>query len=163
LIDGVLVRKTVGFYESRLTVVLAAKLASFVRKKRSGVVLGPDGQLRILALQVRAPDICFIGWPRFPGGKQPIEGIPKLIPDLAIEVLSISNTKREMDRTLDDFFAAGVRLVWYIDPRARTARVYTSATECSEIPTNGSLDGGDVLPGFKVSLAKLFREADRMG
>ena len=75
---------------------------------------------------MRVPDVCFISWDRFPNRELPAEPIPDLAPDLAIEVLSASNTAGEMQRKLHDYFTAGVRLVWYIDPQTRSAKSYTA-------------------------------------
>ena len=66
-------------------------------------------------------------------------------------------------RKLQDYFTASVRLVWYVDPRTRTAAVYTSPEQCSVIDENGVLTGGDVLPGFELSLRELFAEVDVAG
>src|SRR5438876_2742933 len=116
LVDGVLVEKTVGYFESRLAVVLGWFLETFVIEHDLGLVLGADAALRILPRQVRAPDLCFLSWRHFPDRKLPPEPIPHLTPDLAVEVLSESNTTAEMTRKLRDYFTAGVRLVWYLDP-----------------------------------------------
>ena len=121
-----------------------------------GIVLGEAGTLRILPEQVRVPDVCFIAWERFPNRQLPPDPIPALAPDLAVEVLSEGNTEREMQRKLHDYFTAGVRLVWYIDPRTRSAKSYTSEQESSEISESQSLSGGDVLPGFELPLRELF-------
>ncbi len=64
-----------------------------------------------------------------PGGRLPAEAIPSLVPDLAVEVLSPSNTAAEMDQKLRDYFAAGVRLVWYLDPRAGRSGFMRRSTE----------------------------------
>ena len=117
--------------------------------------------LRILPNQVRIPDVSFISWDRLPEGKLPPEPIARLAPDLAVEVLSPSNTKGEMDRKLKDYFAAGVRLAWLIDPPSQTAEVYTSPTEVRHVGKNQALDGGDVLPGFRLPLKQLFARAER--
>jgi hypothetical protein len=82
--------------------------------------------------------------------------IGTLVPDLAIEVLSAGNTEGEMRRKLHDYFTAGVRLVWYIDPRTRPAKAYTAENACSEVSAADSLSGGDVLPGFVLPLRELF-------
>jgi Uma2 family endonuclease len=156
LIDGVLVEKTMGYYESLLAVKIIQLIAAFVDKHDLGIVLGEGGMLRILPRQVRIPDVCFIAWERFPNRQLPREPIPALAPDLAIEVLSEGNTKQEMQRKLRDYFAAGVRLVWYIDPRTRSAKSYTSETQCVELTEAQSISGGDVLPGFELSLSALF-------
>jgi Uma2 family endonuclease len=79
-----------------------------------------------------------------------------LAPDLAIEVLSEGNTEQEMLRKLHDYFTAGVRLVWYIDRRTRSARSYTAEDAVTEVGESESLSGGAVLPGFEMSLGTLF-------
>jgi Uma2 family endonuclease len=86
--------------------------------------------------------------------------IPAVAPDLAVEVLSAGNTKGEMDRKLRDYFAAGAGLVWYVDPRTRTARSFTSPEQCAVLNEAGWLSGGDVLPGYQLSLRELFAEID---
>jgi Uma2 family endonuclease len=105
---------------------------------------------------VRAPDVCFISWNRFKNRELPPEPIPDLAPDVAIEVLSAGNTAAEMQRKLHDYFAAGVRLVWYIDPATRSAKSYTAEDEIIAVDESGVLSGGDVLPGFELPLAALF-------
>lgn len=112
---------------------------------------------------MRMPDVCFISWKRFPDGKHPRESMPPLVPDLAIEVLSPSNSTSEMQRKLQDYFAAGVELVWYIDPQSRTARSFTEPDSFVEFDVDGVLDGRDVLPGFRLSLKALFDKAERFG
>jgi Uma2 family endonuclease len=160
LIDGVLVEKTAGYYESMLAVLVARILGDFVERHRLGIVAGEAGPLKILPHQVRIPDVSFIAWDRFPGGRLPKEPIPALAPDLAVEVLSKGNTPGEMQRKLRDYFQAGVRLVWYMDPQARTVSVYTSVEQCVVIAADQVLDGGDVLPGFQLPLAEFFARAE---
>jgi Uma2 family endonuclease len=156
LIDGVLVEKTMGYIESLIAVKIIQLLAAFVDARDLGIVLGADGTLKILPHQVRIPDICFISWNRFPNRQLPPGPIPDLAPDLAIEVLSESNTEKEMQRKLHDYFAAGVRMVWYIDPRTRSAKSYTAENEFVDVAEPQSLFGGDVLAGFELSLHELF-------
>ena len=67
----------------------------------------------------------------------------------------------EMQRKLRDYFTAGVRLVWYVDHRARTARSYAAEDECVELTEQQSFDGGEVLPGLEVTLSELFAKISR--
>jgi Uma2 family endonuclease len=156
LIDGVLVEKTMGYQESLLALEIGFRLRTFLETHDLGIVLGADGTLRILPHQVRIPDVCFISWQRFPNRQLQREPIPSLVPDLAIEVLSEGNTELEMQRKLRDYFAAGVRLVWYIDPRTRSAKSYAGEGQFVELTESQSLAGGDVLPGFELPLKELF-------
>jgi Uma2 family endonuclease len=160
LIDGVLVEKTVGYTESAIAAALILHFGNFVRRNKLGIVTGEAGTLRLLAGQVRIPDVCFISRDRFPGGKLPDAPIPNLVPDLAVEILSAGNTSGEMARKLRDYFAAGMRLVWYIDPPSRTATVFTAADEAQTLGENDVLDGGEVLPGFQLRLGDLFAELE---
>ncbi len=160
LVDGVLVEKTMGTYEAYLATVIVELLSPFVRRKRLGFVLGADGMMRLAPDLVRIPDVSFISWDRLPSRRVPRTPIAKLAPDLAIEVISRGNTRQEMERKLGEYFAAGVRLVWYIYPGPREAWVYTSAENHRVVHENESLDGGDVLPGFTLPLAELFAEPE---
>ncbi|MEX0703726.1 MAG: Uma2 family endonuclease [Planctomycetales bacterium] len=163
LIDGVLVEKTMGYFESIVAMELAYILRRFLATNKLGKVLGEAGTLRILADQVRAADVAFVSWARFPQGRLPKSPVPRLVPDLAVEVLSKGNTRGEMDRKLRDYFDAGVRLVWLIDPPTRSAKSHTAADRFEPIPPNGTIDGGEVLPGFTLSLQELFDNAEATG
>jgi Uma2 family endonuclease len=161
LVDGVLVEKTTGYLESRVAVVLAMLLEAFARERNAGIVVGADGPCLIFPDQVRIPDVSFVAWESLPDGRLPDHPVPKLVPDLAVEILSPGNTPAEMQRKLQDYFRAGVRLVWYIDARGNKARCYTSPEHCVEIDENGVLDGGEVLPTFKLMLKDLLDQAMR--
>ncbi len=104
---------------------------------------------------MRFPDVSFISWDKLPGRKL-TKKIADLAPDLAIEILSESNTKKEIERKLGDYFEAGTKLVWIIKPRTRTAEVYHGPTEMRRIKKDESLNGEAVLPGFSLRLADLF-------
>jgi Uma2 family endonuclease len=159
LIDGVLVEKTMGYFESQLAMLLGYFIRVYLEQHDLGIVLGADGTLRILADQIRVPDVAFLGWRHFPGRVLPAEPVPAIAPDLAVEVLSAGNTKREMERKLDDYFAAGVELVWFIDPASRSAEVYESRNQRHQVSFDDSLSGGNVLPGFELPLKQLFEKA----
>jgi Uma2 family endonuclease len=156
LVDGILVEKPRGSYESLLAVKIIHALCSYLESNNLGVVLGEAGMLKLLPGQVRVPDVCLIRWERIPGRQLPQERIYTLVPDLAVEVLSPGNTEAEMRRKLHEYFSAGSRLVWYIAPETRTARAYTAEDQWQDLGPGDSLSGGDVLPGFALSLDKLF-------
>lgn len=161
LVEGVLVEKTVGYDESCLAVELARLIGNFVKKHRLGRVSGAGGMMRLFPGLVRIPDIAFASWSKFPSPEYLGEPIPDLVPDLAVEVLSEGNTPKEMSRKLDDYFDAGVRLVWFVDPRKRTVDVFTAKDACITLGEQQTLTGGEVLPGFKLPLKKLFAGAPR--
>ena len=161
LIEGVLVEKPMGFRESLLAVALAQFLRSFVLPGNLGLVTGADGMIRLFPGLVRIPDVAFISWDNVPGNKVPEDPIPQLVPDLAVEVLSRTNTLSEMQRKREEYFAAGVRLVWMVDPDDRTVRVFRSPEDSTLYSEEETLDGGDLLPSFSLPLRQLFAELDR--
>lgn len=163
LVDGTLVEKAVGFHESLLAAVLIGILRQFVVPRNLGVVTGPDGMVRLFPGLVRGPDVAYASWDRFPGRKLPKEAIPNLAPDLAIEVLSKSNTRAEMKRKRGEYFAAGVPMVWEVDRKRRTVSVYTPDGAVTVLKDSQRLEGGDILPGFVLELSDLFAELDRHG
>jgi Uma2 family endonuclease len=157
LVDGTLVEKTMGFTESALACDLIVLLGTFLSRNDLGFLVGADGAIRLLPGLVRIPDVSFISWQRL--GKQrqiPSDPLPEVVPDLAVEVLSTGNTAREMQRKLKEYFLAGVRLVWLIDPRQRQVRTYTAPDREQTLGENDTLQGGEVLPGLAIPLTQLF-------
>ncbi len=160
LVDGVLVEKVVGFTESQLASAIIAALSNYLDANDLGVVTGPDGMIRFPGNLVRMPDVAFVRWEEFPGGENK-EAAPRVVPALAVEVLSPGNTTAEMSRKLREYFAGGVTIVWFVDPPSRSVTVYTSPTESKVVPYEGTLDGGRVLPGFQLLVAKIFARLKR--
>jgi Uma2 family endonuclease len=158
LVEGTLVEKPISYEESAIAVTIIILLGSYVRRHRLGIVTGEAGTIRLLAGLVRIPDVAFTSWDRLPNRKRPKQPIPELAPDLVVEVLSKSNTRSEIAKKLGEYFAAGVRLIWIVDPRKRTVRVYTAVDLSVLIKEEESLDGGDILPGFVLPLNKLFAD-----
>jgi Uma2 family endonuclease len=156
LVNGTLVEKVMGYPESSLAFWLGYLLQMFLDEHDLGNLAGPDGALRLMPGLVRIPDISFIRWERFPNREVPDEPIAGLAPDLAVEILSRGNTKTEMQRKLREYFFAGVRQVWLVDTAHRTVQVYTAPDQCVVLTEDQTLDGGDVLPGLKLPLRKVF-------
>ncbi|MGD0090803.1 MAG: Uma2 family endonuclease [Planctomycetota bacterium] len=156
LVDGVLVEKPMGYEESFLACILIRLLGDFVSSRNLGIVTGEAGMMELSPGLVVIPDVAFISWSRLPGGEFPKVPVPRLAPDLAVEVLSLSNTAKEMARKRREYFQAGVRLVWEVDPVARTVTVYTAVQRYKVLSAAETLRGEPVLPGFELPLRKLF-------
>jgi Uma2 family endonuclease len=162
LIDGVLVEKDMSTTEGYLAGRLLRRLGAFAEDENDlGMVFPGDALLRLRPGLVRAPDVCFIPWDRIPDESLPKDAIASLVPELAVEVITPNNTPREIDQKLVDYFATGCKLAWVIDPNAEVAKVYTSPKRFKELDARGTLDGGKVLPGFKLPLADLFAATKR--
>jgi Uma2 family endonuclease len=156
LVDGILVEKTVGLVDSSIAMRIGRLLGNFVDPQNLGFVTGEGGTIQLDIVLVRIPDVAFISRDRVPGGELPQEPVPHLVPDLAVEVISRSNTPKEMAEKLQEYFEKGVRLVWYIRPRGRVVDVYLAPDRFTRLTASMLLDGGDVLPSISVQVAELF-------
>jgi Uma2 family endonuclease len=161
LVDGTLVEKAMGFEEARVATELAHLIKSYLDRNDLGICVGADGMMRIAPGLVRIPDVSFITWDRLPRRESPREPIPDMAPDLAVEVLNEGNTKQEMVRKVREYFESGGVLVWLIDPKKRTARVYSTIEKPTLVRADEVLDGGDILPGFVIKLSDLLDRGRR--
>jgi Uma2 family endonuclease len=161
LVDGILVEKIMGFEEGHLALWLGGLMSSYAEEHDLGLVAGADATMRLMPGLVRIPDISFVGWERLPRRKCPKEAIPDLVPHLAVEVLSEGNTAGEIDRKLREYFLAGVEAVWIVDPEQRRVEVYITPEEPTRLKEADTLDGGTVLPGFRLPLHRLFARVEK--
>lgn len=129
---------------------LTGRLSQHVSVHRLGVGCGAETGfvIRRDPDTVRAPDLAFISRARLPHGGIPQKFCP-IAPDLVVEVLSPSDTVYEVEEKVQDWLAAGVRLVWVINPRRRAALVHRPGAAVESLDEGGWLEGGDVLPGFR--------------
>lgn len=104
---------------------------------------------------LRGPDVSFVSSKRLP--ERPGTGFWSMAPDLAVEVLSPSNRAGEVQDEVGQYLEAGARLVWVVDPLRGTAAEYREGGEARLLGAGEALDGRDVLPGFRLPLADLFR------
>jgi Uma2 family endonuclease len=157
LVAGRLIRKPLpGAEHGLVTGVLVGQLLGFVPEHRlgrvygrSGFVVGRDPDT------VRGPDAAFVSAERSAAivRRGPFfEGAP----DLAVEVLSPGNTRREIAAKIGEYQAAGGRAVWMVDPKRRTVTVRGPDREPRTLSPEDVLDGGTVLPGFRLPVAEIF-------
>lgn len=140
----------------KVVIKIGALVLTFVESHDLGEVMTEAGFL--LATNpdtVRAPDIAYVAKSRIPATQG--EYYP-FAPDLAIEVVSPANTDDEIAEKIAQYFAAGARQVWVIYPRARVIYVYRSAKEVTIFDVNDTLEGGDLLHGFAVSVRDIFAQ-----
>jgi Uma2 family endonuclease len=130
-------------------------LYNFVAPRKLGLVAGcPGFVLERNPDTVRAPDVCFVRADRLPSGNLPpfLDGAP----DLAVEVKSPSNTKREIAEKIALYVRTGSRLVWYVDPDRKTITVYRPQRDPVVLNEGDHLSGYEVLPGFDCPVAEIF-------
>ena len=135
---------------------LLMRLRAHAKGAKLGLVCDSSTGFWMNNRNCRAPDVSFISKARLAGLKKPTTEFFKGAPDLAIEVLSPNNSRREMEERLRDFFESGAQLVWIIDPETESAEICRSMTDRRLLGPGGELDGENVLPGFRCKLSELF-------
>lgn len=159
LVDGTLVEKPMGFYESSLGMILGGYLHAYLINHSIGFVVGESGASRTIPGRVRMPDVGFYSWNHFPGRALPAGGVLDVPADLVVEILSPSNTRTEMEQKRQEYFASGTRLYWEVLPETRQVKVFTDANTHTLLGENDSLVGEPVLPGFVLSIQEWFSRA----
>ena len=152
LLEGTLVEKAMSYFESRLAMILVWALETFLERNAMGYVVGPDAQTLVMPDKIRIPDVSFVRWERTPNHQVSTDPIGSIIPDLAVEVLCSSNTTAEIELKRSELFRGGMRLMWVLDPVAETVEVFTGPSDRRLLTAGESLDGGDVIPGFQLSI-----------
>ncbi len=160
VVDGQVVEKTMGAFETGIASLLVEILGPFARKNRLGRFFG-EMLFRIDLSQdlQRRPDVAFVSHARWPYNRR-VPDVPvwDMVPDLAIEVLSPSNTAFAVHRKIHDYFKAGVARVWVVYPEQAEVYIYSTPQQVQVVGVGQELDGGDLLPGFRLPVAVLFED-----
>lgn len=155
---GVLISEPLpGHRHGRVASRVAELLGTHVRKNRLGVVATNDSGF-ILSRSpdtLRGPDVSFVSRERFESAGDLVTAFPGA-PDLAIEILSPSNTPASLHAKVADYLAAGTRDVWVVDPDSETVVAYRTLLSPRTLRPGDILDAEEVVPGFRVDVAELF-------
>jgi len=160
VVDGQIVEmEPMGAREARLASLLMRYLDAYADEDGLGqAVTEALVDLTDSVGRKRRPDVMFVSSERWSLDKPIPEGEDwKVVPDLAVEIVSPSNAAVEIMDKVEEYFAAGVRAVWVIYPRQQQIYLYRSLTEVTVVAATGELAGDPVLPGFRLPLSKLFR------
>lgn len=156
LVRGELVTRKTGAESSWVGGQLHLVLANFCKQTGAGWVMPSDAGYQCFTddpAKVRKPDVSFIAAERI-GGLP--EGHFRIAPDLAAEVVSSAETYCDVEDKVDEYLAAGVKLVWVINPPNRSIRVHRPDGTVSDLRQADELNGEDVIPGFRCPVAELF-------
>ena len=136
---------------------LGGPLAVYVKQNHLGVVLLAETGFTIEKNPdtVRAPDVGFVSQNRIPPGGLPKKFFPGA-PDLAVEVVSPSDTVYEVDEKVQAWLAAGTQLVWVVNPKRQTVTVNRGSQPPRILPATETLSGEDVVPGFSLPIREIF-------
>jgi Uma2 family endonuclease len=163
LVQGNLVEKPMSVLSSIVEVNVSTLLKVFSRTQKAGEVLGSTNGIRCFPddpNKVRKPDVSFIKSERF-SIEHLLEGFLTIAPDLVVEVISLRDLAGELDWKVEEYLAAGVPLVWVIDPEAQLVIIHRHDGSVTKLRRNDELTGENILPGFKCKVADLFPEMKR--
>jgi Uma2 family endonuclease len=159
VVNGQILEKSMGALQVQMAGLLLFQLAAFAREHKLGSV---DMEMLFLLnrpskLKLR-PDVSFVSRDRWPIDQHaPDTEAWDVVPDLAVEVISKSNAATDVKDKIDEYFKAGVRLVWLVYPKQKVVDVYESPTTVQVLRREDELSCGDVLPGFRLPLTSLFK------
>ena len=159
VVDGRIVQEPpLGVYEIRMANRLARSINLFDPSERFGeVVIEALFILSESPMLRRRPDVAFVSRERWPADRpMDREAAWDVIPDLAVEISSPTDLIDDLMDKIDEYFSAGVRLVWVVYPKRRKVYAYQSPTSVSILGAGDELDGGTVLLGFRIPLTPLF-------
>ncbi len=158
LVEGELVEVPgAGGVHAELVMNLLLLLHPFVSGRDLGRVYA-DGLSYIIKRGpdlVRVPDVSFVSRERIPAGGIPVGFWPGA-PDLAVEIVSPNDRAEDVREKVREYLAGGVRLVWVLWPSSRSVSVHAPGAPTRELRPDDELDGGELLPGFRVPVAELF-------
>jgi Uma2 family endonuclease len=158
LVNGELVRRNMGFRSSRVGGRVFRLMDMHSEANGLGWVLPADVGYQCFPddpINVRKPDVSFIRRERLLAHQEP-EGYARIAPDLAVEVVSPNDLFEELAEKVEEYLAAGVRLVWVVDPTAQRVLVYRADGTGTILRADDELSGEDVLPGFRCRVGDLF-------
>ena len=147
-----------GAEHGLICVRIVAELEVFVRRQRLGALFDSSTGFRLTPETLLSPDAAFVSKVRLAGMKRVPRGFFPGAPDLVVEVLSPSDSPGRTNEKLTLHFTHGARLAWIINPAERNALVYRTPEADRLLRFTDTLDGEDVLPGFRLPLAELFAE-----
>jgi Uma2 family endonuclease len=146
-----------GHNHGRIAMRLAVPLGQHVEENGLGEVYAAETGFTLTTDPdtVRAPAVSFIRQERVNevGDRK---GYWPGAPDLAVEVMSPSDTVGEVEEKVQEWLDAGTLMVWVVSPKLHTVTVYRSLIDIAVLTEKDTLDGGEIVPGFLYPIAKLF-------
>jgi Uma2 family endonuclease len=162
IIDGKRVRTPpMGVFAVWIASEILSHLSVFARTKNLGRALAEAlFHLPAPINRDRRPDVAFVSYQRWAKSRPipPTDNAWDVVPNLATEVVSPTDIAEDLELKIDEYFRAGVQLVWVVFPMQKKIHVYSSPKQITVLLQNEALDGGTVVPGFHLVLAELFTE-----
>lgn len=161
LIHGQLVERPMSTESSRVAVELIYLLLHHCRHHQPGWVFGSDLGFRCFGADqdtVRCPHVSYISTQTLPVESYEEEGYCTVVPDLVAEVISPNDKAADMQSKIAQWLSAGVKAVWVVYPSSQTLLAYSADGTIRQFHAEETVTAETLLPGFKLTLADLFRK-----
>jgi Uma2 family endonuclease len=155
LIDGEIVEKMPSFTPSEIAATIVFYFKRYLLEHPIGYVTGADGGYILSDENTFNPDVGYISKVRLP--ERPEREV-LVAPDMAVEVKSPTDSKRDMRKKAEIYLAFGTRLVWLVFPDDKAVEVYVPDKDVETFGIDATLEGYDVLPGFTLAVRDIFTE-----
>lgn len=147
LVNGELAISATGMRHEAVAVELVVAIGSYLKEKQSGNVYASGVGYKLPNGDVLSPDVSFVATAKLPQGEEP-EGFGKFSPDLAIEIVTPSDSMYAIEDKVEIYLKYGTQLVWVINPYLRKVTIHRADGTIAVVRAEGTLDGESVLPGF---------------
>ena len=155
LVDGEILMSPCGMRGSEVAAKILGLIYTYLSEHSIGKVYTPDVGIQFPSGNVRSPDVTYVSNAKLPGGRSP-KTFGEVIPDLAVEVLSPSDSMRELGRKIGEFLENGVPLVWLVDPERETVTIYRSLSDTEQLTAADRITAEPILPGFSADIRLFF-------
>ena len=155
LVDGEILVSPAGMKHGEDVVKILLIFATYLDSKPIGKVYPDNVGIWFPSGNLRSPDVFYVRNETLPNGESP-EGFGELVPDLAVEVLSPSDSLTQLGRKIGEFLQCGVPIVWLADPARKTVTMYRSLSEIRQFASEDIITAEPVLPGFSCPVSRFF-------
>lgn len=160
LVDGYLQEKNVSWRSCKYSGRLFGSVFVVNPNEQLGVAFPQDTPFACFPdpATIRKPDFAFIATGRYTQAEQDASGYIRVVPDIAAEVVSPNDYAYDVDRKVEEYLEAGVKLVWVVQPEAKYVDVHRANGGFQRLQLADALSGEAILPGFKLPLGEFFKE-----
>lgn len=156
LVDGEIVVSPTGYRHSAVGLRLAHLIQTYLDKHPVGEIAGADLGVVFENGDLRSPDLTFVRKEKIPSGDAQ-QRFLEVVPDLAVEVLSPSDSMKFVGHKIGEFLERGIPIVWLVDPGQRTVTVYRSLSNTQRYTSDDTITAEPALPGFSCAVSRFFQ------
>ena len=154
LVNGEVLVSPVNWLHTKIATKIVHIFATFLEQSPVGEVFCDNLGIVLPNKNLRSPDVTFIRFEKLPAEFP--QTFAQVVPDLAVQILSPSDSPSQMAAKIGEFLECGVTLVWVVDPERKTATVYRSISDTKQYSSDDVITAEPILPGFSCPVSRFF-------